>query len=76
MSKLLLISYDIELKDLFYRLFQVLIKQMVMGLHALHQHDPIIIHGNLKPSNVLIDSKGCLRLAEFGLHEVKLIVIQ
>lgn len=46
---------------------------MVMGLHALHQHDPIIIHGNLKPSNVLIDSKGCLRLAEFGLHEVKLI---
>lgn len=47
-----------------------LVAQLLHGLQYLHEQDPPVIHGNLKPSNVLIGSKGQLRLAEFGIHGV------
>ncbi|KAG8252253.1 hypothetical protein J6590_062413 [Homalodisca vitripennis] len=45
-------------------------KQLMSGLHYLHTLSTPIVHGNLKPSNVLVDATGNLRLAEFGIHQV------
>ncbi|KAL3851353.1 hypothetical protein ACJIZ3_013235 [Penstemon smallii] len=39
------------------------------GLHYLHQVvAPPIIHGCVKPSNILIDVKFCARICDYGLH--------
>lgn len=47
------------------------IKQVLSGLRFLHELTQPIIHGNLKPSNVFVDLNGTVRLAEFGIHQVK-----
>ncbi|XP_039292984.1 uncharacterized protein LOC111061653 isoform X2 [Nilaparvata lugens] len=47
-----------------------LVQQMMKGLQYLHSCTPSIIHGNLKPTNILIDSKQLVRLADFGLHKM------
>ncbi|KAG2047585.1 kinase-like protein [Suillus hirtellus] len=40
-------------------------RQIASGLKYLHAND--IVHGDLTPTNVLVDSNGRLRLADFGL---------
>jgi serine/threonine protein kinase len=45
-----------------------MIKQILSGLDFLHDHG--ILHRDLKPSNVLVDSEGCMRLADFGVSRV------
>lgn len=48
-----------------------LMEQIVTGLHALHSCRPVaVVHGNLKPSNILVDQNGTVRLAEFGIYKV------
>lgn len=39
--------------------------QMSMGLEAVHAAG--LVHGNLRPSNVLVDDEDCVRLADLGL---------
>jgi cyclin-dependent kinase 12/13 len=40
-------------------------KQMLQGLHVLHSNH--ILHRDIKASNLLINNKGILKLADFGL---------
>lgn len=42
-----------------------LIKQLLEGVAYLHSKQ--IIHRDLKPQNILVDSAGCLKIADFGL---------
>lgn len=49
-----------------------IIGQMVNGLGALHLGKKPIVHGNLKPSNVLVTVGGVVKLAEFGIYSVSL----
>lgn len=41
--------------------------QLLEGLCALHERG--IVHAALKPSNVLVDEKGRLRLSDYGLAD-------
>ncbi|HEY0753319.1 MAG TPA: serine/threonine-protein kinase [Ktedonobacteraceae bacterium] len=43
-----------------------LITQLCEALQYAHEHE--IVHGNLQPSSILIDSAGCVRLTDFGLR--------
>ncbi|CAE1227529.1 unnamed protein product [Acanthosepion pharaonis] len=45
-----------------------LVWHMLKGLKSLHDNN--ILHGRLKPENLLIDSKGRLLLANYGFHHL------
>lgn len=42
--------------------------QLIQGLCFLHSHR--ILHRDLKPQNLLIDSQGKLKIADFGLARI------
>ncbi|KIM24648.1 hypothetical protein M408DRAFT_229729 [Serendipita vermifera MAFF 305830] len=48
----------------------ILWKDVVAGVSYLHSFDPVLVHGDLKPMNVLIDEAGCAQLCDFGLSRV------
>ncbi|KIM28485.1 hypothetical protein M408DRAFT_69893, partial [Serendipita vermifera MAFF 305830] len=45
-------------------------KDVVSGVSYLHSFNPVLIHGDLKPRNVLIDEGGCAQLCDFGLSRI------
>ena len=45
------------------RTIKMISSQLLLGLQALHKNG--IIHCNLKPSNILIDEYGNMRLCDF-----------
>ncbi|KIM23218.1 hypothetical protein M408DRAFT_332495 [Serendipita vermifera MAFF 305830] len=45
-------------------------KGAVAGIAYLHSHKPTIIHGNMHPSNVLINQHGSAMLTDFGLVQI------
>ncbi|KAG9037385.1 hypothetical protein FRB95_005674 [Tulasnella sp. JGI-2019a] len=48
---------------------KVLLSQVADGLRYLHSCDPVVVHGDLKAENVLIDSNGEVALCDFGLSK-------
>ncbi|KAG8833186.1 hypothetical protein FRC17_011185 [Serendipita sp. 399] len=47
-------------------------KGIVEGVGYLHNFNPIVIHGDLKPANVLLDENGNPRICDFGLARLML----
>jgi len=47
-----------------------LIGDMANGLQYLHNQVPAIVHGDLKPHNVLISDQGVAKLCDFGLSRI------
>ena len=46
-------------------LLQSYLRQLLDGIAYCHDHR--VLHRDLKPQNLLIDNKGCIKLADFGL---------
>ncbi|PVF91773.1 kinase-like protein [Serendipita vermifera] len=45
-------------------------RDVIVGLVYLHSLDPVLIHGDLKPMNVLVDDDGHARICDFGLVRI------
>ncbi|KAG0496859.1 hypothetical protein HPP92_001550 [Vanilla planifolia] len=59
-----------ELMD-WRRRFSVVV-DIARGLHFLHEVcNPPVIHGDIKPSNILLDSRLSAKIADFGLAQLK-----
>ncbi|XP_049775726.1 guanylate cyclase 32E [Schistocerca cancellata] len=58
---------DVKLDNMF---IASLVGDIIRGMLYLHE-SAIRVHGNLKTSNCLVDSRWVLKLADFGLHEFK-----
>jgi len=52
-------------KNLHYMLVKSYLQQLIKGIAHCHSHR--VLHRDLKPQNLLIDKKGVLKLADFGL---------
>ncbi|KAG8932389.1 hypothetical protein FRC00_014615, partial [Tulasnella sp. 408] len=53
-----------------------LLRQIAEGLSYLHNHVPPLIHSNLKPSNILIDNEGNVKLADIGILQLLEATVQ
>lgn len=42
--------------------------QVLHGINYLHSQG--IIHRDIKPSNIFIDSKGAIKIADFGISKI------
>ena len=48
----------------------IIIRQILEGIHDLHQGEPSILHRDLKPKNILRNVDGKWLLADFGISRV------
>lgn len=62
-----LANQDLKLDHMFV---SSLVFDIMKGLIFLHDSE-IVSHGNLRSSNCLVDQRWCVKLADFGLNELK-----
>eukprot|EP01084_Bolivina_argentea_P150131 262181_1 len=61
---------QIKINKLSYMQLKYITKQCLLGLNALHRNKPILIHCDIKPQNILINSNGDIKIGDFGLLNV------
>lgn len=59
-----------HLKDLSNRQQLRVLLGIAKGLESLHSHSPPVVHGDLKPENVLLSDSGEPLLTDFGLSTI------
>jgi serine/threonine protein kinase/class 3 adenylate cyclase len=52
-----------------------ILRDIAQGLRFLHAAEPLIVHGDLKSHNVLVDAKFRAKVADFGLSQKKALGI-
>ena len=57
-------------KQFLERRGRIIIKEILTGLHALHNGVKKVLHRDLKPRNILVDHEGRMRLADFGVIRI------
>jgi serine/threonine protein kinase len=50
-----------------------ILQDVAQGLRFLHSAKPLVVHGDLKAQNVLIDTNFCAKVTDFGLSSKKQI---
>ncbi|KAL5069996.1 hypothetical protein RYX36_020883 [Vicia faba] len=50
-----------------------IILDVAKGIQYLHSCDPPVIHGDIKPSNILLDHSFSAKIADFGLARLKTV---
>ena len=48
-----------------------MLRDISQGCRFLHAINPIVVHGDLKAANILVDSKFKAKVADFGLSNKK-----
>ncbi|KZV81289.1 kinase-like protein [Exidia glandulosa HHB12029] len=48
-----------------------MLDQLLEALRYLHEHEPPIVHGDLKGDNIFVTDDGVLQLSDFGLSRTK-----
>ncbi|KAG8909954.1 hypothetical protein FRC01_006628 [Tulasnella sp. 417] len=59
----------IERQELYIEDILCLVEDTLRGLQYLHHMDPPLVHGNLKPSNILINDDGRALLSDYDLAD-------
>jgi serine/threonine protein kinase len=48
-----------------------LLRSAVLGINNLHSLEPVIVHCDLKPLNLLVDENWNMKVANFGFMHIK-----